>query len=56
MVATSGMTSLCAYLIAKCVCLQSDTYCILDFCLFDGIFFSFPLLFGLEGVINILTH
>ena len=33
MVATSRMTSLCAYLIAKCVCLQSDTYYILDFCL-----------------------
>ena len=55
MVATSRMTSLCAYLIAKCVCLQSDTYYILDFCLF-GIFFSVPFLFGLEGVINILTH
>ena len=49
------MTSLYAYLIAKCVCLQSDTYHILDFCLL-GIFFSFPFLFGLEGVINILTH
>ena len=56
MVATSRMTSLCAHIIAKCVCLQSDTYYILDFCLFVWYFLSFPFLFGLEGMINILTH
>ena len=49
MVATSRMTSLCAYLIAKCVCLQSDTYCILDFCLFVSYFLFFSFLVWVGG-------